>query len=191
MKSIPTSAQSLLAQREKLLTRREVLLAAAGGSLAVLFGMSASLLAEEQADDWQVLGQVLQHLFPTEPDSPGAMEINALAYIKGLMQDSRIDQSERDFILQGVFWLRDLSKKRRKQDYLQLEADQQTRLLLTVAQSEAGENWISTLLTYIFEALLTAPAYGGNSQRIGWKWLQYRAGYPLPDASTLHWKLPQ
>ena len=191
MQYLNTSAQPLSLQKAQLLTRRELLLAAAGGSFAVLFGLPVSLQAEEQVDDWLVLDQVLQHLLPTETDSPGAREINALAYIRQVTEDPRIDRSERDFILHGVYWLRDLARTRRKRDYLQLEGDQQTRLLLTVAQSEAGENWISTLLNYLLEALLTAPAYGGNPNKAGWKWLQYRAGFPLPDADTLHWKLPQ
>jgi len=68
---------------------------------------------------------------------------------------------------------------------------QQDELLREIARSDAGENWLSTLLTYIFEALLTAPAYGGNPGGVGWKWLEYVPGFPLPDADTLHTRLPR
>lgn len=176
--------------RERLCSRRQVLLAAAGGSLALLFGLPLGVRAAESDGDWEVLDKVQQHLFPSEPFSPGASEINALAYLASVLRDDRIDQAERDFVLHGVFWMQDLARKRYQRGFLALDASSQAELLASIAESEAGENWLSTLLNYILEALLTAPAYGGNPAGIGWTWLRYQPGFPLPDARTLHWKLP-
>ena len=44
-----------------------------------------------------------------------------------------------------------------------------------------GENWVSTLLFYICEALLTDPIYGGNPNGIGWAWLAHQPGFPRPS----------
>ncbi|MCW5587404.1 MAG: gluconate 2-dehydrogenase subunit 3 family protein, partial [Chromatiales bacterium] len=63
-------------------------------------------------------------------------------------------------------------------------------LLRRTAASAAGENWLSTLLSYLFEALLTAPAYGGNPNGIGWRWLSYVPGFPLPGPGTRYPELP-
>ena len=40
------------------------------------------------------------------------------------------------------------------------------------------------------EALLTAPAYGGNTDGIGWRWLEYVPGFPLPGSGTRYPELP-
>ena len=55
-------------------------------------------------------------------------------------------------------------------------------MLRHTAGYDGGENWLSTLLLYIFEALLTDPVYGGNPNGIGWKWLGHNPGLPRPTA---------
>ena len=191
MKNHRPGSVTLKQVRERLYTRRQVLLAAAGGSLASLFVLPANLSAAESEDPWAVIAQVQQHLFPDEPDSPGARAVNALDYLQGVMQDPRIPQDERDFVLRGVGWLQGMAQQRHASGFLQMSTAEQEALLREIARSEAGENWLSTLLTYLFEALLTAPAYGGNPGGVGWKWLQYVPGFPLPDADTLHTRLPR
>ena len=52
-----------------------------------------------------------------------------------------------------------------------------------------GENWIATVLMYIFEALLCDPAYGGNPEGVGWRWLQHDPGFPRPSADKIYGKL--
>ena len=69
------------------------MLAAAGGSLSVLFPLSSSTAstADKNIDTWQVIDAVQQHLFPTEEQAPGATEINALGYLKFIVTDTTID----------------------------------------------------------------------------------------------------
>ena len=177
--------------RAELVTRRRFLITAAGGSLALLFGMSRrSLATNTDPDPWQTLEAVLDHLLPTESEAPGAREINALDYLRFVVNDPWIDQEERDFILQGVRWLNDLANQRFDNSFIALDETQKETLLRQVAQSRAGENWIATLLTYLFEALLTAPAYGGNPDGIGWRWLEYIPGFPLPGPGNRYMELP-
>jgi gluconate 2-dehydrogenase gamma chain len=191
MKNHRPGSLDLQQVRERLYTRRQLLLAAAGGSLAALFGVPAGLSAAQREDPWEVIAQVQQHLFPDESESPGARAVNALAYLQGVMEDSRIPRDERDFVLRGVAWLQGMAQQRQASGFLQMSTADQDELLRRIARSEAGENWLSTLLTYLFEALLTAPAYGGNPGGVGWKWLEYVPGFPLPDADTVHARLPR
>lgn len=176
-------------EHQRLWTRRQALLAAAGGSLALLFGIPARAERAAGVHDWQVIDAVQRQLFPDEPDVPGALAVKALDYLKG--QLPHLPADDREFILSGVTWLQQLAQEREEAGFPQLDAAQQSRLLQQVARSRAGENWLSTLLTYIFEALLTAPAYGGNPDGVGWQWLHYVPGFPLPDADTRYWKLPR
>lgn len=180
---------SLRDLRKHLMTRRRFLINAAGGSLALLFVPAISAQVTDE-DPWPTLDAVLSHLLPSESDSPGAKEINALAYLRFVVSDPKVDVEEREFITQGVTWLNQLARDTYRQPFITLSFDDKDALLHRIATSDAGENWLSTLLTYLFEALLTAPAYGGNPDGIGWCWLQYVPGFPLPDASTIYPELP-
>ncbi|MEE8342688.1 MAG: gluconate 2-dehydrogenase subunit 3 family protein, partial [Gammaproteobacteria bacterium] len=61
-----------------------------------------------------------------------------------------------------------------------LNEQERETVLREIEQSRAGRNWLSTLLTYLLEALLADPVYGGNPNGIGWQWLEHQPGYPLP-----------
>ena len=169
--------------RRELLSRRRFLMALAGGSLAALLPLPASAAAGptlDEAQRWVVLGAVQEHLFPSEPEAPGAREINALGYLRFVVADENLDLEERAFILQGAEWLEALTRERQGRGFVGLDGEAREQMLRAVARSEAGENWLSTLLVYIFEALLTDPVYGGNTGGVGWKWLGHIPGFPRP-----------
>jgi gluconate 2-dehydrogenase gamma chain len=179
----------LSAWRRALISRRRFLIAAAGGSVALLFGPSRFAHAESR-DPWVTLAAVLEHMLPSEAHSPGAAEIHALDYLRFVVNDARIDPEEREFIVQGSGWLDELARESHGQDFPALGVDDKEGLLRRITTSAAGENWVSTLLSYLLEALLTAPAYGGNTDKLGWRWLQYTPGFPLPGPGTRYPELP-
>jgi gluconate 2-dehydrogenase gamma chain len=179
--------------RATLITRRAFLAHSAAVSVAALFGPKIALAVESGLDDetrWAILDTVQRHLLPSEPESPGAADIDALAYLRFVVADPKVDEDERRFILAGVTWLEDLSVTRMKSSFLDLDAEAREMLLRQVAETPQGENWISTLLLYLMEALLTDPAYGGNPGGIGWRWLEHIPGYPRPTAETIYPRLP-
>lgn len=179
------------AWRQALTTRRRFLIQAAGGSVALLFGLRRPADADTTAfDPWPTLDAVSRHLLPSETDSPGATDIHALDYLRFVVGDRRVDRQEREFLLQGCEWLDELARQGHAQPFVALSADAREGLLRQTAATPVGEIWIATLLTYLFEALLTAPAYGGNPDGIGWRWLQYIPGFPLPAEGTRYPELP-
>jgi len=176
----------LSAWRDHLVSRRRFLLAMAGGSVAALFPATA-ISVESPAGrgahaQWLILDHVLQHLLPSEADSPGAREIDALGYFRFIVDDDSIDEDEREFILQGSLWLEDMSLDMMKSSFTALDEARRERVLRRIEQSDAGHNWLSTLLLYLFEALLADPVYGGNTNGAGWQWLQHTPGFPRPPA---------
>ena len=183
-----TPIQALHAWQRSLIDRRAFLLRIAGGSLATLFGLPSPSLAEglveagTKGDEhtWETLDQVQQHLFPSEPEAPGAREINALAYLRFVVGDPKVDAQDRSFILMGAGWLDGIAQETYRHDFISLDDDRREAVLQKIAASSAGENWLSTLITYLLEALLTDPVYGGNPDGIGWRWLQHIPGYPRP-----------
>ncbi len=158
----------------------------AGLMLPLLTAAESSPLPEAalRMSPWPTLSAVQQQLFPADGDGPGAEDIRAAAYLFRAMQLPRFPAEEREFILQGPGWLNELAQQRDQRPFEQLSPPQQDRLLQQVAASRAGENWLSLLLLYIFEALLTNPLYGGNPDGIGWHWLEHNPGFPQPTPTN-------
>jgi gluconate 2-dehydrogenase gamma chain len=150
-----------------------------------------STASTPQQAPWPTLVAVQDQLFPSEPDGPGASDINAASYLKNLLEERTFDRDEREFILNGPTWLNELATTEHGKVFTQLSPTQQQQLLQRIARSEAGENWLSLLLLYIFEALLSSPIYGGNPDGIGWRWLEHNPGFPQPTVNTSYKKLSQ
>lgn len=182
--------------RKELVSRRTFLARMAGVSVAALFPLAAggaSPAPKSNAalpDDQQaVLAAVQQHLFPSEPGIPGASEINALAYLNNVLADPKMDEEEKAFIRNGTEWLEELVREEQGGAFTGLNAAQREQMLRRIEQSSAGENWLATLLLYLFEALLSDPVYGGNPDGIGWRWLEHQPGFPRPPANKIYGKL--
>jgi len=187
-REFPTQgADSLRRWRDQILSRRAFLLRVAGGSLAAMFPLRFVAAEGESGgldDDgrWQIIGAVQDHLFPSEPEVPGAREINALSYLQWVVSDENLTADHRAFLLRGAEWVQDKALGLQSISFLEADEQQRETILRAVAEDGAGNNWLSTVLLYVFEALLTDPAYGGNPDGIGWKWLGHTPGFPRPTA---------
>ncbi len=133
---------------------------------------------------------VQEHLFPKGPDSPGAADINAAAYLEWAITAPEIDPDTRNTIVNGVDRLQDASRERFEVPFTDLNDEQSEQLLRYLAdKTRWGRAWLSLMLYYIFEALLSDPAYGGNPDEIGWRWLQHQPGFPRPPADKIYGRL--
>jgi gluconate 2-dehydrogenase gamma chain len=170
------------------------------GSLAACYPLSVIARQRSQAgasplpawcneDPWKTLAEVQQHLFPATGDSPGASDIRAVVYLRNTIENPDADGEDKRFLFNGTGWLNDLARKQMQQPFTELEEGQREQLLREIEQSQAGRNWLSLLLTYLLEALLADPVYGGNPDGMGWKWLEHQPGYPLPPADKAWYKL--
>ena len=180
------------------ISRRNLLKSAAGatGVMALpAFSLDSqaqtSLAKLNKTDPWLTLDATLAHLLPASPTGPSAADIHALAYLYQVMAVQPTSTEEKEFIVKGVGWLNSFAKSEYSKMFVQLSFDEKELLLRGISRSSAGENWLNTLLNYIFEAMLTPPAYGGNPEGIGWQWLEHQAGFPLPDKGQRYFELPQ
>lgn len=183
--------------KEKKQSRRHFLKSAAGmGALASLptFAVTAETQASlndlVKTDPWLTLDATLNQLLPSSPTGPSASEIRATAYLHQVMTVQPTEQDEKDFILKGVGWLNGYANSEKKSDFGQLGFDDKEQLLRGISQSRAGQNWLNTLLGYIFQAMLAPPSYGGNPNGIGYQWLEHQAGFPLPKEGQRYFELP-
>ncbi len=131
---------------------------------------------------WKTIAQVQETLFPAAEDIPGAGDIGAVFYLHKAIENPNADGDDKDFIFRGTGWLDELAQQRYTRNFIQLTEKEQEKIIEETVQTTAGRNWVSMLLTYILEALLSEPVYGGNPGGIGWLWLEHQPGYPTPAA---------
>lgn len=164
-----------------------------GGNLFTLAGCSDQHAGNQtrlsQIEPWHTIAATQQQLFPNDGNGPDANAINATSYLKFVLDAPDTDPVERKFILNGVDWLNHLAVARFTAVFTGCEPREQQELLHEISHSKAGERWLSYLLVYIFESLLSDPVYGGNPDGIGWKWLHYTPGFPRPPANKRYFDL--
>ncbi len=142
------------------------------------------------AQQLETVSAVQEHIFPHEADSPGATDINTAAYLESAITAPGIDPDTRNTIVNGVGRLQDASRERFDVSFNSLTFGQREQLLRYLAdKTRWGRAWLSLLLYYIFEALLSDPVYGGNPDEVGWKWLEHRPGFPRPPANKIYGRL--
>jgi len=191
-----------MSDHEYAVSRRTFLnrLTALGGLMAVYPASALAALREQTgtapavdgwaaADPWKTISAVQQHLFPASDDAPGAAEIGALPYLHNAIENPDADAEDQVFIFNGVGWLNDLTQEKYQRPFAALDEQQREMVLRQIEQSRAGRNWLSLLLTYMLEALLADPVYGGNPQGIGWRWLEHQPGYPTPPPDKMWYRL--
>lgn len=177
--------------------RRDFLLRLAGA--AALMGglplMSAAARGGEadavpaERDPWQTLAAVYAHMLPGGDGAPAAADIHAVGYLFLALTGPEADAQDARFVVDGVGWLQELAQEDYRRSFAALAEPERERLLRRIETSDAGERWLSLLLTYLLEALLTDPVYGGNTGGVGWRWLEHQPGFPRPPADKRWFRL--
>ncbi len=129
---------------------------------------------KKREDKWRLLQSVQNHLFPKNPPFPDAESIGSVRYLKMVSRDPSFDREDLAFIFEGIEIVREKGFRTTLPD------EEKERILRDFARTPFGENWISLVLNYTFEALLSDPIYGGNFHQKGWKSLHHRPGKPRP-----------
>lgn len=142
-----------------------------------------------EPDGWRTLGLVQEHLFPSEPQAPGAQEIHALRYLHFVMGWEGTDPAEIEILRTGLAHLRAIATRSAGRAFDDLDAQGRDQSLRTLEAEEGGTEWILLVLDYIFEALLADPVYGGNPDGIGWRWLAYEPGHRRPGLEQRYYVL--
>lgn len=140
-------------------------------------------------EQWAILEAVQAHLLPTEADAPGAVDVNALAYLRLMLGEPGRDMEDRLFIKDGAKNLGQLAKDKFGEKFTKLNFQQRETVLRSFETELGGSGWISSMLDYVLEALLTDPVYGGNPDGIGWRWLDHTPGFPRPPADKRYFFL--
>ena len=136
---------------------------------------SNAILTDKQL---KLIISVQNILFPKDKNGPGAIDFNAHHYLQWVLSDIRIASDEKQYIIDGIRWLNETAKENYSKIYLKLSKKEQVEIIQSISRINWGESWLSVLLTFIFEAMISDPIYGFNTDENGWKWLEHQAGYP-------------
>lgn len=133
----------------------------------------------------QMISLVQKDLFPDTANTPKSDDINASYYLNKILNHSRVTEQDKDFIRSGVKWLNEECVQKYKKVYTKLSASERQNILQEISQSGWGDSWLRTIMTYLLEAMLGDPIYGGNKNQSGWKWLNHKSGLPRPIKAIL------
>ena len=126
------------------------------------------------------ISQLHIDLFPDNAISPNQNDINASYYLNSILKHSRITDDTKKFIRNGVKWLNEEANTKYKRVYTKLSSKQRQIILKDISKTSWGESWLESIMTYLLEAMLGDPVYGGNKAESGWKWLKHTGGLPKP-----------
>lgn len=171
-----------------MLRRRDFLITSALLLSIPAVGLRAKAYASQNltsfTEPYQTVSAVYEELWKGG-DAPSLAQINAVGYLHGVMHDAYIDTAEKRFIISGATWLNDESQEQYQKAFMALLPKERQALLKKVALTRWGDNWLYTLMGYLFEAMLSDPLYGANRKRSGWRWLEHEPGYPRPQKVLL------
>lgn len=134
----------------------------------------STLACAKKTDPWEIISAVQEHLFPPSKKYPSARAFKATRYLKIVAYHDSFDKDDLDFIIRGAQAL-----EKRGYNPIMTKGEKE-QLLRAFAQSQFGENWLSLMINYTLEAMLSDPIYGGNKNEIGWRSYHHHAGNPRP-----------
>lgn len=185
-------SKSLLKPDKWELSRRRFILSSALGAAAMqlpigrIVGQQSNQQSVLDSNQKDILKSVQEILLPKDGNGPGASVINALDYLIWVLSDAEKDPEEVQYIKDGIGWVDETAEEDRGKAYMELSQIEREQLIEEISRESWGESWLSVILSFIFEALLCDPQYGGNPDRIGWNWLSHNPGQPRPSEVLLY-----
>ena len=129
---------------------------------------------------FKTVREIFEILFPADGNGPSALEINADKYLLWVLRDEMTDPKESTYIVTRLKTFIEKCKEKNNAAFLDLSESQKNEFVAFASKQDWGKKLLSRLLNIIFEALLLDPIYGGNTNKLGWTWLEHDPGSPRP-----------
>lgn len=146
---------------------------------SAILGISTTLNSKEIKNDhtlsWLIINNIFDILFPKTSTMPSAKEFNATSYLQINLKHKSFDKDDREYILQGAIDFNDSFP-----NFLNANEREKQKIIERTKNGEYGESWLTKLVYYGIEAMLSDPIYGGNTDEIAWKSLNHQTGRPQP-----------
>ena len=137
----------------------------------------------------EIIQKVQAVLFPNDGNGPSVDDINAYGHFVWVLSDKRKRQDEIDYLINGLNWTEETANEQYKKSFNQLNESEVEQLVDFIANEKWGKDWLSVVLTLIFEALALDSIYNINTNQVGWKWLEHQTGTPRPNIDITYDKI--
>lgn len=131
--------------------------------------------------DLQILRIILDILFPETSFAPSATQLKSDIYYIWVLKDKRLEVRNRKFLADKFLKFQQFCKEKYGKKFSSLDYDTQTEVINLVKSTNWGESYLSRVMTIILESMFANPVYGSNPEKIGWKWIKYKGGFPEPQ----------
>jgi gluconate 2-dehydrogenase gamma chain len=129
----------------------------------------------------EIIQKVQTVLFPNDGNGPSVDDVNAYSHFIWVISDKRKRQAEIDYLINGIGWTEETAIEQFNKSFSQLNDIEVEQLVEFIANEKWGKDWLSVVLTLIFEALALDSIYNINTNQVGWKWLSHQNGTPRPN----------
>lgn len=126
----------------------------------------------------EILNYVLNFIWPQDGNGPSVSDLNIDKYILFEINDKGYDPQKSKYLTDGLQWIEDTSLANYNKKFKQLNKNQKDLLLFSILDSDWGFDWMSQMVTTIFEAVLSDPIYMYNKNGISFHWLNHIPGSP-------------
>lgn len=141
------------------------------------------------AQQVEIIQKIQAVLFPNDGNGPSVDDINAYGHFVWVLTDKRKRQDEKDYLINGLDWTDETANEQFNKSFNQLNDNEIKDLVDFIANEKWGKDWLSVILTLIFEALSLDSIYNINKNQVGWKWLQHKNGTPRPNENITYDKI--
>jgi len=128
------------------------------------------------SDQYTILNSVLNHLFPNTKRYNGATKFSALNYLLFVSQHPSFDSEDFNFIIKGTKELYTFNA-----NFVTSHINIKEKILREFEQLTFGKRWLTIIMYYGIEAMLSDPIYKGNKNMLGWKNINHTT--PVPTAT--------
>lgn len=143
---------------------------------AILFSSNISIAKNIDSNTLSVLDEVYEILFPKTNNMPSSKEFGALEFLVKNINHKSFDNYDKNLVLQGT---KDFHNS--FPNFLTVNKKEKNQIIQEIINSnDYAQSWLSKLIYYGLEALLSDPLYSGNKSQIGWKSVNHKIGYPRP-----------
>ena len=137
----------------------------------------------------EIIQKIQKVLFPNDGNGPSVEDINAYGHFIWVLSDNRKREAEKEYLINGLNWTEETANEQFNTSFSYLTDKQVNELVDFIANESWGKDWLSVILTLIFEALALDSIYNINTNQIGWKWLQHQNGTPRPTIDITYDKI--
>jgi gluconate 2-dehydrogenase gamma chain len=137
----------------------------------------------------EIIQKVQNVLFPDDGNGPSAYDINAYGHFIWVISDQRKRTKEVTYLINGIDWTNETAIEEFNKPFNELSDHEVENLIEFISNENWGKDWLSVVLTLIFEALALDSIYNINTNEVGWKWLEHTQGTPRPHKEITYDKI--